>query len=261
MPGILGIPNESFVIPLWEVNHSKKRLMLEEHSDGVAYKLGYEMNPIAFDETRMAYKNFSDEVYPLGNITDEFDYDPNLPVFLCMDFNRNPQSAVLAQIHGRLHVAFDEIRTENATTAEQAKNVCLRLKHWGIGHVYLYGDNTSNQGGRKGYGRVGKNDWTYVKEALKMYNIRFTSKLKLQNPKRKVRVDLVNNLIFNVATSEIRMAVHSRCKWLIRDYQESITDEMEGLKIDNGIIGHISDAFDYFLYWENKKSGMTIIGR
>jgi hypothetical protein len=208
------------------------------------------MNPFAIDDTLKCYKFFSDildtDDRDSGNVTKR-DVDMTKPIVLAMDFNRFPQTAVLCQKQGKHYIAFDEVRTDNATTHEQALNVVQRLVSRGIGHVWLYGDNTSNQGD----GRFGKNDWQIVKEALTAGKIRFTSKLKKQNPKRKPRVDLVNNLIMNVATAERRMFIHERCKFLIRDYNESIVDD-NGIKKDSGEIGHISDAFDYFMYWSEK---------
>lgn len=257
MAGINGEPDKRYELDLWEVNHSRDRLILEERSDHVAYKLGYQMQPQAFDPDAVAYKNFSEDQFPDGNIS-EMDYVEGKKVALTMDFNRNPQTAALCQRMGDKYIVFDEVVTDNALTQEQGINVAKRIENWGITHVYLYGDNTSNQKAGK-YGRTGKNDWQYVKEALQDRGITFTSKLRKQNPKRKVRVDKVNTVIYNEITKERRLVIHSRCEKAIKDYRESVTDD-DGLKIDNGKIGHISDAIDYWVYeCESGNKGLTYI--
>ncbi len=257
MAGINGEPDKRYELPLWEVNHSRDRLILEERSDHVAYKLGYQMQPQAFDPDAVAYKNFLDKEYPDGNVG-SLDYMEGKKVALTMDFNRNPQTAALMQRMGDLHIVFDEIVTDNALTQEQGIEVAKRLENWGITHVYLYGDNTSNQKAGK-YGRTGKNDWEYIKEALQDKGITFTSKLRKQNPKRKVRVDKVNTVILNELNGERRLVIHERCEKAIKDYSESITDD-DGIKIDNGKIGHLSDAIDYKI-WEDESGskGLTYI--
>jgi len=206
-------------------------------------KLGYEMNPQSVDPSSQAYKHFSTDSYPEGNIT-TMDYVEGDAVHIMMDFNRYPQTCALGQVRGDLFIVFDEIVSDNATTTEQAMNVVARLNAWGIDHVYLFGDNTSNQ--RSGrFGRTGKNDWDYVRDQLSRAKITFTSKLKVQNPKRTVRVDKVNNIIYNPAT----------------DYLESIVDD-DGVKKDNGKIGHMSDAVDYWVFANAQKStGLTYVFR
>jgi hypothetical protein len=184
-----------------------------------------------------------------------YDYDPQRKVALCMDFNRSPQTAALAQIFDDKYVVFDEAWLDEGLTREQAENVISVLSDWNIEKVTLYGDNTSNQRAGK-YGRHGRNDWQVIKAKLEEAGIKYdSSKLRKQNPKRKVRVDKVNNIIYAGEDSEgqpiRRLLVHERCKKVIRDYNYSIVGDSgkdEGIKIDDGDKGHISDACDYFVF-------------
>ena len=245
-------PDQEYEIPLWEVNHSKYRLLQEEQMDFVAYRLGYEMEEEVDDPTNKAYKPFSDEPYPVGCVVDDIDFDRSKPVWLCADFNRKPHCWCLMQIQDNgAYLFFDELPSKEATTIEQSRKAVSLLVKWGISHVLLVGDNTSNQ--RAGnYGRVGKNDWEYVKEELTAGNIIWDSKhLAVQNPKRKIRVDKVNNVIHNK-----KLLIHKRCQWLIKDYRFSIVDE-KGLKVDNGDRGHMSDASDYGI-WANEKGSRGV---
>ena len=246
-------------IPLWEVNHSHDRLVDEEKMDFTSYKLGYEMKEEVNDPSKMAYKYFSGDRYPEGNVT-ERTYDPyGQTVALCADFNRSPHCWALGQKQDEYYVVFDEIVSQDALTSEQTEKLIDYLLKWGIRHIELYGDNTSNQGNGR-YGRKGKNDWDIVCDILKDNNIVFAKRLGKQNPKRKVRVDTSNNLIYSgqdrFGADYRRLLINEHCKWTIDDYQYSIVDA-DGQKIDSGDRGHMSDAVDYWIYRSEKGSNMV----
>ena len=118
----------------------------------------------------------------------------------------------------------------------------------------MAGDNTSNQKSGN-YGRVGKNDWDYVREVFSNHDISYKNELDIQNPKRKVRVDRVNNAIYAGKNGERRLLINTRCDHVIKDYMYSIVND-KGLKIDNGDRGHMSDAIDY-ANWRNEKGSSS----
>lgn len=248
---------------MWETNHSYQKLCDEEAMDFAAYQLGYQMKEQSDDPSRKAYKHFNAvEHYPEGNLTD-IGYNENLPVWLMADFNRHTMGWALGQIHRSRHaslnryVVFDEIYNHDKYTTEQAELAVAKLESYGITHVHLVGDNTSNQKSGN-YGRRGKNDWDEVREVLDFYNISYKNELGIQNPKRKVRVDKVNNAIYAGERGERRLLVNTRCEKVIRDYRYAIVDEKDGLKIDDGDIGHISDAVDYWVY-RNEGGGAKVM--
>jgi hypothetical protein len=179
-------------------------------------------------------------------------------VALCADFNRSPHCWALAQEQGDFYVVFEEIVSADALTSEQTHKLIDRLREWGIDRLELYGDNTSNQGDGR-YGRKGKNDWDIVTEILKENGIIFVKRLGKQNPKRKVRVDVVNNAIYSgrddMGIDRRKLLINERCKWVIDDYKYSIVNE-DGLKIDSGERGHMSDAVDYWIFRKEKGSRM-----
>ena len=260
-------PDNEWRIPLWEVNHSRDKLLNEESIDFSAYRLGYEMKEEVDDPTKMAYKHFKGKEHaPQGNLT-TMDYDPTLDVWLCADFHRSPMAWALLQVHkdistGRnLYVVFDQIFSKDALTSEQAVIAAQKLADWGISHVLLGGDNTSNQ--RSGnYGRTGKNDWDYVREVFDHNGITYKTKMGVQNPRRKVRVDKVNSVIYNRVTGQRRLLVNERCQDVIKDYMYAIVND-EGIKIDSGDRGHMSDAVDYVVFRNERgsRSPVYALGR
>ena len=253
-------PDREWRIELWQTNHSYDKLVNEEAIDFTAYRLGYEMKEEVDDPTKKAYKYFSKDIYPEGNVTQVHDYKEDLPVWICADFNRAPMAWALMQVHKtragqNLYVIFDEIFSKEALTTEQAMFTVEKLRDWGIQRVILVGDNTSNQ--RSGnYGRTGKNDWDYVREIFDQNEISYKSRLDIQNPRRKVRVDKVNQVILGGKHAERRLLVHERCDNVIKDYMYSIVSDQTGVKIDNGDRGHMSDAVDYGIF-KNEKGSMS----
>ena len=251
--------DKTWEIPLWETNHSKQRLLQEEAMDFLSYKLGYEMSEETDDPTKKAYKHFDGyNHYPDGNLT-ALDYDSDSPVWLCADFNRSPHCWALLQVKKarnglKQYIVFDEIFSKEALTTEQALKAVQLLKKWDISRVLLSGDNTSNQKSGN-YGRVGKNDWDYVREVFEQHEISYKNELDIQNPRRKVRVDKVNNVIYAGINGERRLLINTRCEHTIKDYMYSIVND-KGIKIDNGDRGHMSDATDYAI-WRNEKSNNT----
>ena len=83
----------------------------------------------------------------------------------------------------------------------------------------------------------------------------YKNELDIQNPRRKVRVDKVNNVIYAGINGERRLLINTRCEHTIKDYMYSIVND-KGIKIDNGDRGHMSDATDYAI-WRNERASSS----
>lgn len=246
-------------IPLWGVSHSTAELIDAQAENYTSYLLNYEGKEEAHDPSMASYKHFSDKMWPEGNLTDVdyFDrynevrgYSP--PILTC-DFNRKPHCWAILQKHPEWFLVFDEIRSTDALTREQAELAASKLQSWGITYVHLYGDNTST----RTKGRHGKTDWETLCEVLDKHKIQYTKKTGRSNPHRKDRVDTVNNVIYSgedtAGVPIRRLVVHERCTEVIADYKFSVTDDNGEKKKHQGDRGHMSDAVDYPIYWIEKK--------
>ncbi len=245
-------------IELWGVNHSKEKLEKEEAKDYAAYQLGFRMLKEVQDPTKSAYKHFSGDNYPMGNVYPvEYDWNGG-DLELTMDFNRSPMCWAFGQlqkIDGQYRYCFiEELVDNDSLTEEHAVRAAKKIVGWGHKRVLLFGDGTGNQGGSR-YGRSGENDWNTVTRVLEEYGIRYIKKVKKSNPLRDERVKVVNNVIYSkVKGAPIRrFLVNPRCETIIDDYKFSSTDD-NGSKKRDGDRGHISDACDYRVYWGEKKS-------
>lgn len=240
-------------IPLWKVNHSKEMLIVAQREEPVAYELGYEMRDESIDASIVTYKNFSDEDWPVGNMTD-LDYSPdNGIVSLMCDFNKQPMCWALGQKVNELYLVFDEHVGENVYTSEHAITLIKLLKRHDIRFLWLYGDATSNQG----TGRHKTNDWKEIQEVLDANNIGYKMHIGRSNPAVKNRVDYMVNAIYDpkkeMETQRRMFIVNRRCEWIKTDFQYTINDENGLPKKRQGDRGHMSDAIGYWIYRNIKK--------
>lgn len=245
---------------LWLANHSKAKLEKEEAKDYAAYQLGFRMLKEVQDPSKSAYKHFSEQEWPFGNVFNvEYDWSNKRPLEMNCDFNRSPHCWSFSQrqkLHGvEVYAFLDELWSDDALTEEQAIKAVQKIMGMGHTHVDLYGDGTGNQGGTR-YGRSGENDWNTITRVLRENGISYTKKVKKSNPHRAERVKVVNNVIYSMKKGEEvrRMVVNPRCKHIIDDYKFSVVDDNGEKKRDQGDRGHISDACDYRIY-SGEKSG------
>lgn len=253
-------------IPLWEVNHSIEKLEKEEAKDYSAYQLGYRMLKEVQDPAKASYKMFSERIYPAGNVYPvEFDWMSKNPLEMTMDFNRGNMCWAFCQKQNlmgmEVYAFIDELSSEDVLTEEQAIKAAKKIQDMGHTYIELYGDGTGNQGGAR-YGRSGENDWNTVTRIFREYGIQFRKKVKISNPLREERVKVVNNALYSVIKGQEvrRVVINPKCTTIIDDYKYSVIDDRGSKKKDQGSRGHMSDACDYRIYWdESKRSSAFLI--
>lgn len=154
----------------------------------------------------------------------EFERRPGT-IFIGMDFNVDPMTAVIGQYIDRTFYIFDEAYLNNSDTYKMAAH--LQAKDLGGGRVIP--DSTGAN--RKTSGR---SDFQILREAG--FNVEST-----HNPFVSDRVNNVNRLF----TSD-RIVVHPRCKKLINDL-ERVTWKNNELNQSGSSkhLTHISDALGY----------------
>lgn len=113
---------------------------------------------INFESTvgQQCFENFS----MVANVSGEIEYDENLPLRLCCDFNVEPMAWCIAQIHPNDEVHFiDEIYIRSGDTPEACEEFLNRYgDHYG--EVFVYGDasgahrNSSNVNQKSNYDEI-----------------------------------------------------------------------------------------------------------
>jgi hypothetical protein len=187
--------------------------------------------------TGRVYGNFSRQPWPLGNI-DPHIIDCQGELYIGMDFNINPMSAVVVQkVFGRPEV-LDAIQLMTSNTEEMAQH----LKQRYIGRKMTICPDASGQYAKGTNVKYGETDITI----LRRYG--FAIDTGKSNP---VVVDRINNTQSNLMagrTAYRALKIHPRCEHLIKALEgltwkkgTNIVDKTTGLD-------HITDALGYVLW-------------
>jgi hypothetical protein len=181
-------------------------------------------------------------------------YEPHLPLMWGLDFNVSPMSSVILQKKGQRLVVIDEIVLERATTRE----ACDEFQNRYQGHASLleiYGDANGNS-----QHTTGTTDYNAIRDALHKAGFRnVVYKVPKANPPVLDRIRKVNALLTN-ALGEVSLEVSSKCKELIKDFEEVMYKPSSGVidKLRDPLRTHASDALGYViweLYGEKPKAG------
>lgn len=171
-------------------------------------------------------------------------YDPNLAIGLCCDFNVDPMAWPMTQMRVRKDglkqvVVIDEIFLRNSNTEEACREFKLRMPRHRAG-VILYGDAT----GKARHTSSNVTNWKIIENELRHYGL--TKRVPSANPAERDRVNAVNGLICN-SKNDRRLLVNPKCKHLIRDL-EQVSFKEGSTQIDKTkdfSLTHPSDALGY----------------
>jgi hypothetical protein len=178
------------------------------------------------------------------------EYDSNLPINLCVDFNVNPMKWILIQNYMGRDYVIDEIVNYNTTTMEMTKQVADK---YGENKLYLiYGDYFGNARDTRSM----TTDYDIIRSILKN-----TQLLVKVNPPVIDRINAVNSRLCN-SKGERHLYIDIRnCPHLIKDFEEVVWDEKkrEIDKKNNPDLTHASDALGYYIEYNYGLKGKPII--
>jgi terminase large subunit-like protein len=176
----------------------------------------------------------------------DLEVDANLPLLWALDFNVDPMSSVVAQIHRGEIRALDEIVLRRATTEE----VCTRFYDAFGDHpagIVVYGDASGNSAQT-----TGSSDYQIMRNFFRS-NGRAPVEFRVPraNPQVRDRVNLMNAKL-RPASGSIQLFVHERCKELIKDF-EQVAYKEDSNQVDkerDRSRTHLSDALGYLVWQE-----------
>lgn len=159
--------------------------------------------------------------------------DQRLPVWVGMDFNVSPMTAVLAYIDGKKNIyVFDEIYLEDSNTFEMCK--VLQTKAPG---ARVVPDST---GGNRS-----------TASTLTNFDIIKNHGFELRSTKNPYVIDRINTV--NLLLAKTRLIIHPRCKKLINDLErvswKAGVNDLD--KTSDKNLTHISDALGYLCWYTN----------
>jgi len=177
---------------------------------------------------------------------------PQLEILWCLDFNVDPMSSVIAQIHPyghgrqqRIVEVCDEISIPNSNVYEACEAFTRKIspfaERYGV-TVTVYADASGDS-----RNHVGTTAIAAIKQWFNRHpNYRVYYKIPQANPAVADRVRTVNSVLRSIS-GEIRMRINPKCKKLIADFEQVEWANEMGLEInkDDPKLTHISDALGY----------------
>lgn len=181
-------------------------------------------------------------------------FDPRLPIRVGMDFNINPMSAVLFQIHGdgkdaKIKV-FDEVNLRNSNTFEMSEE--LERRYWRHRkQIIIYPDPA---GGSKSTTSRGDSDFSILRQkGFKRL------KYRRRHPRIRDRVNSVNRMLM-AADGTIRTEVDHSCKEFIKSLEQT-QYKKDSNDIDKAAsMEHMTDAFGYGVEIEFPVRELRVLG-
>jgi len=176
----------------------------------------------------------------------ELRINQNAPLLWALDFNVDPMCSVVLQMDGAKVSVLDEIVIRHASTPEACEEFARRFPNH-PGGVVIYGDASGNS--RQ---TTGASDYQIVREHFRThYAARVTYKVPRANPSVRERIQLTNAKLRSAAGG-IELLVNSRCKELIKDFEQVSYQENSNAidKEKDRRRTHLSDALGYVLWQE-----------
>jgi len=181
------------------------------------------------------------------NVTNDAQYNENLPIIVGSDFNVNPMAWVLGhwiEVAGNIcFLVFDNIFRRDTNTEKTLDYLYAKYGTHTAGWEF-YGDATA--AARKTSATI--SDYLQIKND-KRFSQHGNAKVfySKSNPLFINRVAACNAMLRN-ARGEVRVFIHPQCKPLINDLSARSWKENSREPDDFGDMGHISDAFGYPIY-------------
>jgi hypothetical protein len=198
-----------------------------------------DMDEKSFNQEYLAsFETMSGRVYHCFDRTvhvGNFKFNPKLPIWVGMDFNVDPMSAVILQPQPDGSVwAVDEIVLPSSNTEEMAEELERRLWRM-VKRLTIYPDPA---GAARGHAR-GESDLQVLRE--KGFR---RLKFRRKHPRVSDRVNAVNRML-RTADGQVRFYVDHKCRNLIGSLEQTLY-KPNSREIDKSLgVEHITDALGY----------------
>lgn len=234
------VAEESYTWPSSDILSEEKLRWARENLDPKDYNEQYGANWETVGG--LVFYGYVDEL----DVDDSIGPDPTRPLIIGSDFNVDPMSWVIGQLHGgperskqQLHI-FDELFIRNTNTRATLDEL---YKRWGSHKAgfHFFGDATAQSRNT----RASESDYIQIRNDKRFEGARVFYPKK--NPRRANRFASCNALFCN-ATGARRFKVRSNCRNLRRDLTTRAYAEGTSEPDDYGDVGHITDALGYIIH-------------
>ncbi len=166
-------------------------------------------------------------------------YDPELPLFLAIDFNVNPMHAAAIQMDGPAAMVVDEIVLPSSNTYELCREA--RARYGGV-PIFAYPDPT-------GRARKTAADSGVQSDFAILMSHGFTVRARASSPAVKDRINAVNRRLMD-ASGGLGLLVSDMCRETIRSFEQTCYKPGSSVVDKSAGVEHMSDAVGYFIEYE-----------
>jgi Terminase large subunit, T4likevirus-type, N-terminal len=162
-------------------------------------------------------------------------YDELLPLHLSFDFNRNPATCAIAQVHNDTIKFIDEIYLVNSDTFALGEEARSRVDALGAYLIYIHGDAS----GRSLTANSQQSNWDIISNS--MHGKPCNWQIPSVNPPIIDTLNTANSLLFHG-----RVQVDPKCAELIKDLEVCKLDSQGKLDKKGSLMRiHLCDCFRY----------------
>lgn len=169
---------------------------------------------------------------------DSYKPNPNLPLLVSFDFNKDPVTCIIAQSPDiRTLIVFDELKLNNGSTPELCEAIRAKYVYF-TGNIWVTGDATGRN--RTPMLRGSINHYTLIKQSLQVKDFQFRV--------RKQNISHINSRVLcNSVIQNANFSITKNCKETISDCLNASVDD-EGKLIKTAEQGrHFFDNVRYMI--------------
>lgn len=214
----------------------------------------HDMDPKSFrQEFEASFESMSGRVYYQFDRTvhvGDYSFDPKLPIYIGMDFNIDPMSAIICQEkpNGEIWVV-DECVLYGSNAQETADELARRYYKY-MDQIHIYPDPAGNN---RNHDR-GETSLDILREAG------FDSlHYKAKHPLVMDRVNAVNR-VMRAADDSIILRVNSHCRHFVDSAEQTIYKEGTRDVDKKGGNEHAMDAFGYYIDYRHPMRKTDLLG-
>lgn len=213
-----------------------------------------DMDPRSFkQEFEASFQTMSGRVYypfDRDEHVGDYPFDPRAPIYIGMDFNIDPMSAVIIQEKENGEIWVVDEKVLYGSNAQEMADELARCYYRYFNQISIYPDPAGNN---RNHDR-GESSIEILREAG-FKNIYF----KRKHPLVQDRVNAVNRLLMT-AEGDIRLRVDRKCRKLIDSLEQTIYKE-GSREVDKSLgVEHVTDALGYYADFRHPIRKMRILG-
>lgn len=169
-------------------------------------------------------------------------YDKSAPVYVGVDFNVNPMTAILCHIVDDKIYVFREYFLNNSNTRHLCEKICIDYPDVGMFDI----TPCQSSSARQTVADIGITDIRIMQAVFNEHGRKVSVHKRTKNPRIVDRVNVTNSLL-----EHGRLYITDQAKQLRKDWEHlSWKDGTRDLDLKDPMRGHISAACDYLCeYW------------